>query len=200
MRHTKCVRHAMLTDVHLWIDDIWLTLGVIWVIGAVLTKRAARVQTTGSRLIQVALATGGFFLLLQPSMGIGPLGWRFLPASSAASVTGLALTICGAVLAVSARIFLGRNWSAVVTIKQDHEIIRRGPYALVRHPMYSGFLLAMLGTALAIGEVRGLLAVGLAFLGWWLKLRTEEQLLMDQFGAQYIEYRQHTKALIPFVL
>ncbi len=190
----------MLTDVHLWINGIWLTLGVIWVIGALLTKRTARVQTTGSRLIQVALAAGGFLLLLQPGRGIGPLGWRFLPASSAASVTGLTLTICGAVLAVSARIFLGRNWSAVVTIKQDHEIIRRGPYALVRHPMYSGFLLAMLGTALAIEEVRGLLAVGLALLGWWLKLRTEEQFLMDQFGAQYIEYRQQTKALIPFVL
>ncbi len=103
-------------------------------------------------------------------------------------------------MAVSARIFLGRNWSAVVTIKQDHEIIRRGPYALVRHPMYSGFLLAMLGTAVAMGEVRGLLAIGLAFLGLWLKLRTEESFLVEQFGVQYVQYRQETKALIPFVL
>jgi protein-S-isoprenylcysteine O-methyltransferase Ste14 len=190
----------MLADVHLWINGIWLALAVIWAIGALLTKRTARVQTTNSRLIQATLAAGGFLLLLKPGMGIGPLGWRFLPASSAASFTGLALTICGAALAASARIFLGRNWSAVVTIKQDHEIIRRGPYALVRHPMYSGLLLAMLGTALAIGEVRGLLAVGLAFLGWWMKLRTEERFLTEQFGAQYTQYRQKTKALIPFVL
>jgi protein-S-isoprenylcysteine O-methyltransferase Ste14 len=190
----------MQPDVHLWINGIWLALGIIWAIGALLTKRTARVQTTNSRLIQAGLAAGGFLLLLQPDIGIGPLGRRFLPASSAASFTGLALIVCGAALAVSARIFLGRNWSAMVTIKQDHEIVRRGPYALVRHPMYSGFLLAMLGTALALGEVRGLLAIGLAFLGLWLKLRTEEQFLTEQFGAQYIQYRQETKALIPFVL
>jgi protein-S-isoprenylcysteine O-methyltransferase Ste14 len=190
----------MQPDVHSWINGIWLALAVIWAIGALLTKRTARVQTSNSRLIQAALSTGGFFLLLQPGLGIGPLGWRFLPAPSAASFTGLALTVCGAALALSARIFLGRNWSAVVTIKQDHEIIRRGPYALIRHPMYSGFLLAMLGTALALGEVRGLLAIGLAFLGWWLKLRTEESFLVEQFGAQYIQYQRESKALIPFVL
>lgn len=190
----------MLTDVHLWINRVWLALGVIWLIGALITKRTARVQTTGSRLFQAALTAGGFLLLLHPDLSIGPLGWRFLPASSAASFTGLALTVCGAALAVSARIFLGRNWSAVVTIKQDHEIIRRGPYALVRHPIYSGFLLAMLGTAVAMGEVRGLLAVGLAFLGLWLKLRTEESFLVEQFGVQYVQYRQETKVLIPFVL
>jgi protein-S-isoprenylcysteine O-methyltransferase Ste14 len=103
-------------------------------------------------------------------------------------------------LAVWARVFLGANWSATVTIKQDHEIIRNGPYALVRHPIYSGFLLGMLGTAIAIGEVRGLIAWGLAFLGWWLKLQTEERFLLEQFGTQYLKYRKETKALIPFVL
>jgi protein-S-isoprenylcysteine O-methyltransferase Ste14 len=190
----------MQPEIDLWISRVWLSLGVIWAIGAILTKRTARVQTTLSRLIQGALAAAGFLLLLQPDIGIGPLDWRFLPESAGAAYTGLTLTICGAALAVSARVFLGRNWSAMVTIKQDHEIIRRGPYALVRHPMYSGFLLAMLGTALAMGEVRGLLAIGSAFLGFWLKLRTEEQFLTEQFGAQYIRYRQETKALIPFVL
>jgi protein-S-isoprenylcysteine O-methyltransferase Ste14 len=190
----------MQSDILPWIHRVWLALGIIWAIGALLTKRTARVQTTSSRLIQAGLALGGFLLLLEPRMSIGPLGWRFLPASSAASFTGLALTICGAALAVSARVFLGRNWSAMVTIKQDHEIIRRGPYALVRHPMYSGFLLAVLGTALALGEVRGLLALGFVFLGLWLKLRTEEQFLTEQFGAQYIQYQRESKALIPFVL
>jgi protein-S-isoprenylcysteine O-methyltransferase Ste14 len=190
----------MLPGIDLWINRVWLALGVIWLIGALITKRTARVQTTGSRLIQFALTAAGFFLVLQPDLDSGFLGFRYLPQSSAAAYLGFALTVSGAALAVSARILLGKNWSAAVTIKQDHEIIRRGPYALVRHPMYSGFLLAMLGTALAMGEVRGLLAIGLAFLGLWLKLRTEEQFLMDQFGAQYIKYRQQTKALIPFVL
>src|ERR1700682_3916431 len=177
-------------DVHLWINGIWFALGIIWAIGAVRTKRAARVQTASSRLIQGGLAAGGFLLLFRQDLSIGLLGRRFLPESVAAAYIGLALTACGAALAVWARMFLGKNWSAPVTIKQDHEIIRRGPYALVRHPIYSGFLLGMLGTAIAIGEVRGLLAVALAFLGWWMKLQTEERFMMDQFGAQYVQYRQ----------
>ena len=190
----------MLPDIDLWINRVWLALGVIWLIGALITKRTARVQTTGSRLIQFALTAVGFFLVLQPDLDIGFLGYRFLPQTSAAAYLGFALTVCGAALAVSARILLGKNWSAAVTIKQDHEIIRRGPYAQVRHPMYSGFLLALLGTALAIGEVRGLLGLGFVFLGLWLKLRTEERFLMEQFGPQFIQYREETKALIPFVL
>jgi protein-S-isoprenylcysteine O-methyltransferase len=187
-------------NIQVWIKSIWLTLGVVWAIGAFVTKRTARAQTSSSRLVQGALATAGFFLLLRPEIGIGPLGRRFLPESAAAAYAGLAITACGVALAVWARVFLGANWSATVTIKQDHEIIRSGPYALVRHPIYSGLLLGMLGTAIAIGEMRGLVALGLVFLGWWLKLQTEEQFLVEQFGTQYLKYRQETKALIPFVL
>lgn len=190
----------MQLDIRPWINGVWITLGVVWAIGALLTKRTARVQSRISRFIQAGLAAAGFFLLYQPNIPIGPLGWRFLPESAIAGYTGLALTICGAALAVWARIFLGRNWSATVTIKQGHEIIRQGPYALVRHPIYSGFLLAVLGTAIAIGELRGLLALGLVFLGFWMKLQTEEAFLEQEFGEQYLQYRQETKALIPFVL
>ena len=190
----------MQPDIHLWINAVWITLGVIWAIGSLITKRTAKVQTNSSRLIQFVLSAAGFFLILQPDLAIGPLGRRFLPESAGGAYTGLAFTFCGAGIAVWARIMLGRNWSAVAAIKQDHEIIRRGPYALLRHPMYSGFLLALLGTAIAIGEVRGLLAFGCAFLGLWLKLRTEEGVLVEQFGDEYTQYCKETKALIPFVL
>ena len=190
----------MQLDIQLWIKSIWFALGITWAIGAFLTKRTARVQTASSRLIQGGLAAGGFLLLFRPDLGIGLLGRRFLPDSAVAAYAGLALTACGAALAVWARVFLGANWSATVTIKQDHAIIRNGPYALVRHPIYSGFLLGMLGTAIAIGEVRGPIGLGMAFLGWWLKLRTEERFLTEQFGTQYTRYQQEVKALIPFVL
>ena len=87
-----------------------------------------------------------------------------------------------------------------MTIKEGHQLIRTGPYSVVRHPIYSGLLLAVIGTALVVGEVRGLVAVTIAFTAWLAKLRTEEAFLMEQFGSQYEEYRRHTRALVPFIL
>lgn len=75
-----------------------------------------------------------------------------------------------------------------------------GPCAIVRHPLYSGVLLAMLGTAMSLGQVRGFIAFLLTFGGWWLKSRTEERFMLEQFGAHYRQYQQQVKALIPYLL
>ena len=190
----------MQPDIRLWINAVWIGLALIWVVAATLAKQTARGQTSSSRLLQAGLSTAGFLFLLHPYMSNGPLAWRFLPEAPGIAYAGSAITVCGAALALWARIILGTNWSASVTIKRDHEIIRRGPYRLVRHPIYSGLLLSVLGTALAVGELRGLFAIGFVFVGFWLKLRTEEAFLVEQFGPQYEKYRQETKALIPFVL
>jgi protein-S-isoprenylcysteine O-methyltransferase Ste14 len=87
-----------------------------------------------------------------------------------------------------------------VTVKEDHELIRRGPYALVRHPIYTGLLVGFIGTALVRGEWRGVLAVLMVFAALWRKLRLEERWMSETFGDQYRDYRQHTAALIPFLL
>jgi len=97
-------------------------------------------------------------------------------------------------------VWIGRNWSGRVTIKQQHELIQDGPYSLVRHPIYSGFLLALLGTAMVRGELHGLIGFALAALGWTFKLRTEEAFLAQQFGNAYLDYKQRVKALVPFVV
>ena len=102
--------------------------------------------------------------------------------------------------AVWARRCLGRNWSGIVTVKQGHELIRSGPYALVRHPIYTGLLLAILGTASAIGEWRGLIAFVLITAGFVLKLRIEEDFISETFGEQYARYRAEVPALIPFIV
>jgi protein-S-isoprenylcysteine O-methyltransferase Ste14 len=128
------------------------------------------------------------------------LGWRFMPESVSFGVVGLVSTVIGIALAIWARIILGTNWSAVVTIKQGHQIIRRGPYAVIRHPIYSGGLLALLGTAIAFGEIRGLIGFTLIFIAWWMKSRLEEAFLEEQFGADYTRYKREVKGLIPFVL
>jgi protein-S-isoprenylcysteine O-methyltransferase Ste14 len=97
-------------------------------------------------------------------------------------------------------VHLGRNWSATVTVKQDHELIRTGPYAIVRHPIYTGVLFGFIGTALAVGQWRGVLAVVIVFVSFWRKLRIEERWMSETFGEQYRLYRAHTRALIPFLL
>jgi protein-S-isoprenylcysteine O-methyltransferase Ste14 len=113
---------------------------------------------------------------------------------------GLLLTIAGLLFACWARVVLGRNWSGVVQLKQDHELIEAGPYHYVRHPIYSGLLLAFLGTALMIGEWRALLAAAIIAISFWRKLRLEERWLGEYFGAAYADYMRRVKALVPGIL
>jgi protein-S-isoprenylcysteine O-methyltransferase Ste14 len=127
------------------------------------------------------------------------LSSRILPNDVWIAWTGLCLVIAGAAVAIWSRTMLGSNWSGTVTLKHDHELVRSGPYALVRHPIYSGLLLAVLGTALALGEVRGLVAFALAFIGWGVKSAIEERFLVDHFDGAYVRYQSEVKRLVPFV-
>jgi len=113
---------------------------------------------------------------------------------------GAVVTTFGLLYTVWARLHLKSNWSGTVTIKADHELITTGPYAFTRHPIYTGLLLAFLGSAIADGEVRGALAFVIAFAALWRKLRLEEKWLTQQFGAVYSEYMQRVAALIPKIL
>ena len=108
--------------------------------------------------------------------------------------------VAGLLFTIWARLYLGRNWSGVVTLKKDHELVRGGPYRFVRHPIYSGLLLAIAGSAVVRGEWRGVLALIIAFVALWRKLRLEERWLGEAFGEQYAAYRAEVAALIPFVL
>lgn len=180
---------------------LWVMVGVIWLVAAFTAKRTQRTQSSVSRVLHLCLEFTAFFLLF------GRIAWpRWLrrqfvsEQSMAAAWTGLALTAAGIAFVIAARFWIGTNWSARVTIKEDHQLIQNGPYALVRHPIYSGFILAYLGTAIVYGEIRGLLGVALSALGWVLKLRTEEALLSEQFGSAYLDYKRRVKALVPFVV
>ena len=123
-----------------------------------------------------------------------------MPDAPGARIIGLVLTSGGMFFTVWARLQLGSNWSGVVTIKQQHTLVVRGPYRLVRHPIYSGLLLAILGTAITYGRIRCFLGLGLAFASWLAKSRIEERFLIRQFGSAYEDYCRQVKALIPFVL
>jgi protein-S-isoprenylcysteine O-methyltransferase Ste14 len=177
----------------------WLALAGFWLVTALGAKRALRVQSTGSRLYHCLLMATAFALLFRPQARIGQLGWRMV-ASPTAAYTGLALTIVGAGFAIWARMTLGGNWSATITEKENHALIDRGPYQIVRHPIYAGGLVAMLGTALVYGEAGCFLAVLVALLAWWFKARVEEEFMTRRFGDQYRRYQREVKRLIPFVL
>ncbi len=187
-------------DFLLWIVGLWIAFIAIWALAAVKTKRTARRRSGWRRSVQLGLAVLGLILLLDRRLAAEWLNSRFLPDTAAVAWAGVAMTVGGIAFAVWARFVLGRNWSSQVAVKQGHELVRRGPYRLVRHPIYSGVLLALLGTAAAIGELRGLIAFGLFGAGWWLKVRVEEIVLLGQFGEQYRIYQSEVKALLPFVL
>src|SRR5262249_46342659 len=132
-----------------------------------------------------------------------PMPWlyqRLLPATAATFWIGAVVLAAGLAFSVWARVVLGRNWSGTVTLKQDHELIRTGPYRWVRHPIYTGLLIGFVGTAIAVGQWRGVLAVLIVFVALWRKLRLEERWLGDLFGAEYVRYRREVPALIPFLL
>jgi protein-S-isoprenylcysteine O-methyltransferase Ste14 len=179
---------------------VWMTIGLVWLAASASLKSVAREEPWGSRLFHILGIAVAFLLLFDSRLPIPVLNRRFVPDTPAVWWTGFVLTVAGAAIAVWARLLLGANWSATVTVKQNHELKRTGPYAIVRHPIYSGFLLAMLGTAIAFGEIRGLIAFVLALVAWRMKSLIEERFMLDQFGEQYARYKREVKALIPFVL
>ena len=179
---------------------LWLGWLAYWFFAALNVKRTQRREPVGSLLLNRGLLAIGVLLLAFERLPLPWLSERFLPLSMAFYWIGLVMLAAGLTLAVWARRHLGRNWSGIVTVKQDHELIRSGPYALVRHPIYTGLLLAILGTAVAIGEWRGLIAFALITAGFVLKFKTEERFMSETFGEQYARYRAEVRSLIPFVI
>lgn len=196
---TSYTTYFMQPDVHRYINSLWIAIGILWLVSSLWTKPSTRVQASGSRLLQILLAVPGFFLVFG-SFHPAILNLRLLPESPGIAYAGLVLTALGIAFAAWARLVLGRNWSGIVTTKQDHALVRRGPYAIVRHPIYSGGLLALFGTALSRDSLAGMAGLAVVFIAWWTKLRIEERFMFEHFGSEYTKYRQEVKALIPFVL
>ena len=180
----------------------WLVVLGYWFWSARSVKRATSQEPFVVRLLAYWLPLLAAVLLLGPGEWFGQslLREQFVPHATPVYAIGLALAIGGAALAIHARVLLGRNWSATVQLKHDHELIQSGPYRWVRHPIYTGFLMLFLGNAVMVGDWRGLLAVAIMFASFWRKLRLEERWLGEHFGPAYQAYRARTKALIPSLL
>jgi protein-S-isoprenylcysteine O-methyltransferase Ste14 len=179
------------------IGSCWIIFFLYWVVASGFVKKTAREDSRAVRLVQVALLVPAALLLFNPVTRVGFLGRRFVPDAASIAALGTLLTASGIGIAIWARYHIGQNWSSRVTLKRDHTLIQTGPYAVMRHPIYSGLLLAFFGTALARGEWRGLVAVMLILLSHSWKALREEALMRTAFGPEYDEYRRRTGFIFP---
>lgn len=176
----------------------WVVWGLSWLIAAAwsrqTTQRASFADEAPYRIVTVVGA-----LLVFNFIHIAPLeiGWDSNPALSWAMA---AVVVAGFLFCWWARLTLGTLWSGTVTRKADHVIVDRGPYALVRHPIYTGLLVAAFATAVEGGTLERLLGAFLMLLGCWMKARVEERFLSQTLGPEYAAYRQRVHMLVPYLL
>jgi len=179
------------------IPALWLAWFVYWMAVARDVKATTREESPGSRAAHILPLVVAAWLLWAPRVPGDLLNERILPRGPVLYFAGAAVLAYGLGFAVWARRHLGRNWSGTVTLKDTHELIRSGPYRYVRHPIYTGLLLGFVGSAIARDEWRGVLAVVIAWLTLWRKLRLEERWMQETFGDAYSRYRSEVPALIP---
>jgi protein-S-isoprenylcysteine O-methyltransferase Ste14 len=182
------------------IPALWLAWLAGWWLAAGSVKKTLRRESLSSRLRYTVPLWVAVWLLISRRIPWAALNARFVPFATWPYAVGVALVVLGLGFATWARVYLGRNWSAAVTLKRDHELVRSGPYRWVRNPIYTGILVALAGSALARGQWSGVLALVIAFGSFWYKARLEEQVMHDAFGAEYDAYRREVKSLIPVVL
>lgn len=176
---------------------LWLCWLVYWFIAARSAKKTVRSESAASlagHLVPLVIAA---WLLWGRPLPTSFLGGKLVPPGATVWLIGVVAVAAGLAFSVWARLWLGRNWSGVVTVKQGHELVRGGPYRYVRHPIYTGILLAFAGTAIARDEWRGVIAVAIAWFALWRKLRVEESWMVDRFGDAYRRFQAEVPALIP---
>jgi protein-S-isoprenylcysteine O-methyltransferase Ste14 len=176
---------------------LWLVWLAGWWLGALKTARTVSRESPGSQLSYSIFTWAGAALLFFNAVQGGIFSRAIYPPSPVVAWIGVAFVAIGLCYAVWARLHLGRMWSAVVTVKAEHRIIKTGPYTLTRHPIYTGMLLAVAGTVLVRDTVVALIGCALITTGAVLKMRQEERVLIEHFGDDYRVYREGVPALIP---
>lgn len=177
---------------------MWIAWMVYWWISSSNVKPTQRRETMMSRLLHVIPLSVAALLVIPVRLPGSLLYHRLFPWAPWQFWLACAVTAAGLLFTVWARTHLGRNWSALVTIKEEQELITTGPYALVRHPIYTGLLVAFIACAFARGDVRGFAGACIAVVALWRKLRLEERWMRERFGERYADYAQRVPALVPF--
>ena len=188
------------------VTGLWAAFLICWLVLAQFNKRASRSvpwrgHAWAMRLVIVAAALVFTLFHRHAGAGFARSTGRWLSLHPAVPIQwlGVGLVLIGFGFALWARLHLGRNWGIPMSIRQGHELVTSGPYAYVRHPIYTGLMLAAMGSVLAVGLV-WLAAFVLSFVYFLISARTEERMMRAQFPDAYPGYQRRTKMLIPFVI
>lgn len=177
----------------------WLILGLVWLPGYFTSKKTVARPERGRQVGALLFIWAGFALVFNPG-GFGTfLGTRVTGRTGLPGQIGLALDLVGVLFAIWARLTIGRNWSNIMALKEKHELVQSGPYGVVRHPIYAGMSLAVLGTALTTGSLASNLGFICMLIGLLIRIQSEDRLMATQFPEAHSAYRERTKKLVPFI-
>jgi protein-S-isoprenylcysteine O-methyltransferase Ste14 len=174
---------------------LWMLIMMAWLAFAMESNEAIAVKRDRRSDVAVWIVSVGWVVLLVNRFN-GP---QLIPRIMLIRIVGSLFTITGFAFALWARVYLGSNWDSVISLKMDHKLVRTGPYAIVRHPIYFGFMLALMGSILTFGHLRSLVAAIMVTAAWLFKSGLEESFMMDHFGSEYAQYRDNVKRLIPMI-
>ncbi len=176
----------------------WIVIGMVWIVGIFGNKKTLARPDVRKYLGTTLLLIVSYILVFNTSLS-SPLNSMITSQHGFTALLGAALAVLGAVVAIWARLILGRSWSgSTATLKQDHKLAQKGPYRFMRHPIYTGLFMAMLGLACTIGLLGNYIGVVLGLIALLIRIPTEEKLMVEQFPNEYPEYMKRTKKLIPF--
>ena len=181
------------------VELIWIGWLISWVAASFwsspMQKRVAKLETWTYR---AAIIAGGILLMPWTAWMLAEKRIWDVDYNGAYALAGVMLA--GLLLTWWARLHLGRLWSSAISRKQDHSVVDTGPYAFVRHPIYTGLIAALLATAAAEATVTALLGAALIVFGLWLKARSEECFLTAELGPEaYGSYCRRVPMLVPFL-
>jgi protein-S-isoprenylcysteine O-methyltransferase Ste14 len=175
----------------------WVAFGVYWLVAARRVKVARTTESPVYRFFRLLLLIITFTLLFSRWTAVGFLGWRSFPETQSLAYIGLTLALVGPAIAIWARVSLGQYWSDKIVLKVDHRLVRSGPYARMRHPIYSGVLLGVAGSAVVVDQWRGVLAFVLLLTNYMVKAKREDQILAEAFPLDFAAHEKNAGFLLP---
>jgi protein-S-isoprenylcysteine O-methyltransferase Ste14 len=176
---------------------MWFAITIYWIVSSFFVKKTVKRQPASDILVYIICVLIAFCLLFENYISFAFLYRPILFQSDAWKMAGLLLCSAGLIFSLTARIYLGENWSGTITIKKNHQLIQSGPYSITRNPIYTGFLMAFAGCAMSLGQLRGWLGIIFLLAAILVKIKKEEEFMQQVFGSSFQSYKAKVKRLIP---